>query len=92
MESRALRFVVRGRVQGVGYRAFVLRHAHTLGVDGYARNQPDGSVEVVAVGDAVALEILIQRLRQGPLTARVETVETSPLPSPPPPLVGFEIR
>ena len=91
MASRALRFVVHGRVQGVGYRAFVLRHAHTLGVQGYACNQVDGSVEVVALGDAVALELLIQRLRQGPPAARVETIETSPLPSPPP-LVGFEIR
>lgn len=91
MESRALRFVVRGRVQGVGFRAFVLRHAHALGVHGYARNQVDGSVEVVAAGDTVALELLAQRLHQGPLQSCVETVETSPLPAAPP-LEGFEIR
>ncbi|HZL86426.1 MAG TPA: acylphosphatase, partial [Candidatus Krumholzibacteria bacterium] len=49
MEQAALRFVVRGRVQGVGFRVFVAQQAHQLGVRGYARNQPDGSVEVVAV-------------------------------------------
>ena len=51
----AYRFVVSGRVQGVGYRYFVLRAAGTLGVTGFARNQPDGSVEVVAEGGAEAL-------------------------------------
>ena len=91
MESRALRFVVRGRVQGVGFRAFVLRHAHALGVEGYTRNLADGSVEVVAVGGATALAALAERLHQGPLAARVETVETSPLASPPSQR-GFDIR
>ena len=91
MESRALRFVVRGRVQGVGFRAYVLRHAHTLGVRGTVRNQVDGSVEVVAVGGAAALESLLQRLRQGPLAARVESIDTTPLGSAPA-FTGFDIR
>ncbi len=51
----AYRYVVRGVVQGVGYRYFVLRQAVTLGLAGYARNCGDGSVEVVAEGEARAL-------------------------------------
>ena len=47
----AYRYVVRGRVQGVGYRYFVLRQADALGVAGFARNRADGSVEVVAEGE-----------------------------------------
>ena len=46
----AYRYTVSGRVQGVGYRYFVLRQAERLGVTGFARNRPDGSVEVVAEG------------------------------------------
>ena len=46
----AARYVVRGRVQGVGYRYFVLRQAEELGLAGFARNLPDGSVEVIAEG------------------------------------------
>ena len=70
----AYRFVVSGRVQGVGYRYFVLRAAATLGLRGFARNQPDGSVEVVAEGGAEALADLEARLREGPAFAAVEDV------------------
>lgn len=91
MQFQTLRFVVRGRVQGVGFRAFVLRHAHALGVCGYARNQADGSVEVVAAAGEAALEALERRLWQGPLAARVESVEVTPL-AVPPPGAGFDIR
>jgi acylphosphatase len=69
------RFLVSGYVQGVGFRWFVARHARALGLSGYARNLPDGRVEVVADGaDAAALEQLEERLRAGPAHARVETV------------------
>jgi acylphosphatase len=67
----AFRFVVQGRVQGVGYRYFVMREAETLGVAGFARNCPDGSVEVVAEGPDEALSALESRLREGPTFARV---------------------
>jgi acylphosphatase len=70
----AYRFAVSGRVQGVGYRYFVLREAGTLGVSGYARNQPDGSVEVVAEGGSEALAELEARLREGPAFAEVTGV------------------
>ena len=71
----AVRYVVRGRVQGVGYRYFVLRHAEDLGVAGFARNQADGSVEVIAEGDAAALAKLEQRLGEGPAFGHVTGVE-----------------
>ena len=91
MESRALRFVVRGRVQGVGFRYFVARQARQLGLSGYARNRMDGSVEVVAVGGEAALAALESRLRVGPAAAAVESLE-SEVVLPPPQHDGFDIR
>lgn len=71
----AYRYVVRGRVQGVGYRYFVLREAGALGVSGFARNLPDGQVEVMAEGPEGALADLEERLREGPSFASVSGVE-----------------
>lgn len=71
----AYRYLVRGRVQGVGYRYFVLRQADALGVGGFARNLPDGSVEVLAEGSAGALADLEALLREGPAFAEVTDVE-----------------
>ena len=73
----ALRAVVRGRVQGVGFREFVLNRARFLAVSGYVRNLPDGrSLEVVAEGSRPELEQLLEYLREGPRLARVDAVET----------------
>ena len=70
------RFVVSGLVQGVGFRWFVARHARALGLGGYARNLPDGRVEVVAGGGpADALGRLEELLRAGPAHALVEGLE-----------------
>ncbi len=70
------RFIVSGVVQGVGFRWFVARHARALGLGGYARNLPDGRVEVVAArGAAEALGRLEALLRAGPAHARVEELE-----------------
>ena len=70
------RFVVTGLVQGVGFRWFVARHARALGLGGYARNLPDGRVEVVAAGgEADALTRLEELLREGPAHARVARLE-----------------
>jgi acylphosphatase len=70
------RFVVTGQVQGVGFRWFVARHARSLGLGGYARNLPDGRVEVVASGgEAEAMAQLEELLRAGPAHARVERLE-----------------
>ena len=71
----ARRFIVRGRVQGVGFRWFVEREAHTLGISGWVRNNSDGSVEVLAMGTDEQLSNLRSRLRQGPRAARVDDVE-----------------
>lgn len=71
------RFVVRGRVQGVGYRYFALKEAEALGLTGFARNAADGSVEVVAEGNDDALRRFGERLREGPAFAAVEGVEAS---------------
>ena len=71
----AARYVVKGRVQGVGYRYFVLRHAEELGLAGFARNQADGSVEVVAEGTEAALGQLQTLLGEGPSFAQVSHVE-----------------
>jgi acylphosphatase len=73
--TQARRFVVRGRVQGVGFRWFVEREATLLGVAGWVRNKSDGSVEVLAQGSRDQLAGLHQRLRQGPRAARVDGVE-----------------
>lgn len=73
----ARRFVVRGRVQGVGFRWFVEREAHILGVAGWVRNNADGSVEVLAMGTRDQLSGLRSRLREGPRAARVDEVQES---------------
>src|SRR5947209_13366760 len=74
---QARRFIVRGRVQGVGFRWFVEREAHILAVAGWVRNNHDGSVEVLAQGTRNQLAGLHSRLREGPRAARVDSVEVS---------------
>jgi acylphosphatase len=73
----ARRFVVRGRVQGVGFRWFVEREGHLLGIAGWVRNNADGSVEVLAQGTRDQLSGLHSRLREGPRAARVDKVEVT---------------
>ena len=70
-----LRATVRGRVQGVGYRYFVIHRADSLGLRGMVRNLPDGAVEVEAIGDRPVIERLIEHLRQGPSFAKVTGVQ-----------------
>ncbi len=73
----ALRTILRGRVQGVGFRDYVLTRARFLGLTGYVRNLPDGrSLEVLAEGERVNLEQLLVYLRNGPRLGRVDAVET----------------
>jgi acylphosphatase len=74
----SLRVVVRGRVQGVGYREFVYMRARFLGLRGYVRNLPDmRSVEVVAEGERDTLEQLLEHLREGPRGARVDGLDVT---------------
>ena len=78
METR--RCVVRGRVQGVGFRWYVTRNAEVLGVRGTVRNRRDGAVEVVLqADDPEAVSDLLERIRRGPPAARVESLDWEPV-------------
>ncbi len=90
-ELQCRRFVVRGRVQGVGFRWFVEREAGTLGVAGWVRNNFDGSVEVLAMGTREQLTSLRSRLRAGPRAARVDDLEESEC-QPDPKVKSFRIE
>jgi acylphosphatase len=85
------RFLVSGMVQGVGFRWFVARHARSLGLGGFARNLPDGRVEVVVSGPDEALPALEQLLRVGPANAQVHAVERSSDAGPVPAAKSFDI-
>ncbi len=88
----AMRFVVHGRVQGVGFRWWVWRQATRLGLHGLARNLRDGSVEVIAEGSDSGLADLERLLAQGPPAAQVERVEKSQVPHEVPIPNGFDIK
>lgn len=78
--SEIRRWVVRGLVQGVGFRWFVGREATRLGLRGFVRNLPDGTVEVVSQGDEAKLHALEQALSRGPRMARVDGVDRLHVP------------
>ena len=69
---------IEGRVQGVYFRASTAQRAVALGIRGYARNLPDGAVEVLAAGTRDAVEALLEWLRHGPPLARVESISVEP--------------
>lgn len=69
-------FTISGRVQRVGFRWFAIEAASREGVAGWVRNLPDGRVEVLAEGEADAVERFERQIRSGPASARVEHVET----------------
>jgi acylphosphatase len=73
--STIRRVVIRGRVQGVGYRAWVEDTALLNGLDGWVRNRRDGSVEAVFAGPSDAIAAMIEACRRGPLSARVDTID-----------------
>ena len=81
-DDKAVRLLrIHGRVQGVGYRAFVQDQATLLGLRGWTRNRRDGSVEVLVSGENAALDALAAALRRGPPGARVaELVEAEEAP------------
>jgi acylphosphatase len=74
--------VVTGRVQGVGYRYFAREQASPLGLTGWVRNLPDGSVEFYAEGPEAALEEFLRRLRKGPTSGHVDGLRLDWLDSP----------
>jgi acylphosphatase len=73
--KKRLRVHVSGKVQGVGFRAFVLREATELGLTGYVLNLPDGRVEAIIEGPDHQAEALLERVKQGPPGARVDSVD-----------------
>jgi acylphosphatase len=70
-------YLVSGRVQGVGFRFFVLRHAGLEGLHGWVRNLPDGRVEIRAEGEREALERFERHIAQGPPRSRIEAFEST---------------
>ena len=65
---------ITGKVQGVGFRYFVLRQAQDLGINGWVRNKPNGDVEALAQGEKEGLDHFIAKMKQGPAFSRVEDV------------------
>jgi acylphosphatase len=73
-----IRLIIEGRVQGVGYRAFLVREALALDLTGWARNRSDGGVEAIAAGPRPALDALIAAARRGPRLSRVDGLREEP--------------
>ena len=78
----AKRLVIAGRVQGVGYRAWMVEKARSLGISGWVRNRADGAVEALIAGDVAAVEELSRLCRRGPRLAEVSSI-TEDLADPP---------
>jgi acylphosphatase len=91
VEHISRRFRVTGRVQGVFFRQSACSQAGQLCVRGYARNLPDGSVEIFAHGTVSAVAALHRWLHQGPRSARVDGVTELPIETDLPPPDGFEV-
>jgi acylphosphatase len=77
MDSIARTIRIEGLVQGVFFREWTVEQARAIGVSGWVRNRQDGSVEVYAVGEAAAVDRLIERLHQGSPPSRVDRVEVT---------------
>jgi acylphosphatase len=86
----AVRLLIEGRVQGVGYRQWMAGAARGLGLRGFVRNLPDGRVEAVVAGEPERIEQLVRRAGRGPRLAHVTRVTR--LPAPKPDEAGFEVR
>jgi acylphosphatase len=69
--------LIEGRVQGVGFRDWLIREAKRLGLSGWVRNRLDGRVEAVVAGEEPAVQVLLTACRRGPLMARVDRIEES---------------
>ncbi|HEY1928317.1 MAG TPA: acylphosphatase [Caulobacteraceae bacterium] len=90
MDDLAIRLVVEGRFQGVGYRWWALGRARSLGIRGWVRNRRDGSVELLAIGSEEAVDEFAAACREGPAAAQVKSVTR--LEAEAVGVVGFEER
>lgn len=77
---KRVELVVRGIVQGVGFRYYCQKQAENLGITGTVRNQPDGSVRLEAQGEEPSLERYVELVRKGPRNAVVEAMDSTELP------------
>lgn len=73
--NKTIRVVIKGRVQGVNYRAWTVETASSLGLKGWVRNRKDESVEAVFSGEEAVVDIMIERCKKGPMVARVDSME-----------------
>lgn len=86
----AKRLVISGQVQGVGYRAWMVDKARSLGVTGWVRNRPDGAVEALIAGEQAAVEELCRLCRRGPRAAEVLSIDEE-LAQPPEDLGFYQV-
>lgn len=77
--SLQARLTITGRVQGVGYRDWVIATGQRLGLSGWVRNRIDGSVEALIAGDETAVGTMVEACRRGPVLARVDAVDVEPV-------------
>ena len=89
-DQRAVQVTVTGRVQGVGFRAWVVWEAQERGLQGWVRNLRDGGVQAVFAGPGAAVEAMLSACHQGPSLAVVRQVQVAPWEGPVDP--GFEVR
>lgn len=89
-DGKAVRVVIRGRVQGVWFRGWTVHEASRLGLDGWVRNRADGSVEALLAGPAAMVDEMLRLCRIGPPMATVEAVHVKP--GEPPSEPGFRTR
>lgn len=89
---KTVHIIVTGRVQGVGFRYFTVRCANDLGISGWVRNLPDGSVETAIQGQGEKIEEMIGLLKQGPGAANVSGLKTEEIESESEELSGFAVR
>jgi acylphosphatase len=75
MTKKSIRAMVKGRVQGVSFRAFTWTEAQKLGLTGFVKNTPDGGVEVFAEGDESKLKVFVAKIHEGPSASFVEKVD-----------------
>lgn len=78
MSEKSVRTRIRGRVQGVWYRGWMVKQAQARGLSGWVRNRSDGSVEAVIAGPEELVDDLVRTLWEGPPAARVDNVEVQP--------------
>lgn len=81
-ERKAVRASITGRVQGVSYRAWTVHEATRLGLDGWVRNRPDGSVEAVFAGPAEVVDRMLEKCRRGPPLAMVQDIRVERVAEP----------